>query len=141
MASAYGTFAAAGTHIEPYSVLRVTRDGAGIHLQQPPVTHPFTPKVASEVTDALRGAVSGGSAKVAAQAGPGLAGLPGTALDDKAGWFVGYDSTMASAVSLFRIDPKTQQVEPLTGLAGSPGAQASASYPAAIWTRYLREAR
>ncbi|WP_329129481.1 penicillin-binding protein [Streptomyces sp. NBC_01476] len=141
MAGAYATFAAAGTHTDPYSVLRVTRDGERIGLEQPRVTHPFTPKVASQVDGALRQAVGSGAAKSVAAAGPGLAGTPGTALGDRAGWFVGYDRTVASAVSVFRIDPASQEVRPLTGMAGEPGAKAAGAFPAAIWTRYMASIR
>ncbi|MFC4033493.1 transglycosylase domain-containing protein [Streptomyces polygonati] len=147
MADAYATFAAHGTHTDPYSVLRVTRDGVQIPVQRPVATHPFSPQVAGAVDDALRDAVTDGAARRAGgtgqadhsdQSGQGLAGLPGTAPDGTSGSFVGYDRTTATAVSLFRIDPATQRLLPLTGLAGRPGVEASGTYPADIWDQYMK---
>ncbi|WP_405584576.1 transglycosylase domain-containing protein [Streptomyces sp. NBC_01190] len=139
MAGAYGTFAAAGAHTDPYSVLRITHDGQPAGGGQPTARHPFTPEVAGEVDDALHAAVSGGAASPAAAAGPGVAGIPGTALGDMAAWYVGYTPKMATAVALFRIDPATQELMPLTGTSGQPAATRSGStYPISIWTRYTR---
>ncbi|BBA98882.1 putative penicillin-binding protein [Actinacidiphila reveromycinica] len=141
MAAGYTTFAAGGTRTDPYSVLRVTRDGSAVALQKPAVTHPFTPKVAGEVDDALREAVSNGAAHAVAKAGPGLAGLPGTAPDNTSASFVGYDADMATAVTLFRIDPKTQQLEPLTGIGGRSAKKPGSDYPTAVWTHYAEAVR
>lgn len=136
MADGYATFAAGGTHTDPYSVLRITRDGAAVPLQKPTVTHPFTPKVAGEVDDALRDAVDTGAAHAVAKAGPGLAGLPGTAQDNTSASFVGYDAEMATAVTLFRIDPKTQQLQPLTGIGGRSVKKPGSDAPTDIWAHY-----
>jgi membrane peptidoglycan carboxypeptidase len=141
MADAYGTFAAAGAHTEPYSVLRVTHGGDRLPLPAPAVTHPFSPRVAAEVTGALRDSVTSGAAKAAAKAGPGLAGTPGTAPDNTSASFVGYDSRMATAVSLFRVDPKSQQLLPLTGTGGRDKAHPGSDLPAAVWTQYMTAVR
>ncbi|GAA1375850.1 transglycosylase domain-containing protein [Streptomyces beijiangensis] len=132
MASAYGTFAAAGAHTEPYSVVRVTHVGEQQPLQRPKVTHPFTPEVAAEVDAALSEAVTDGASKAVAAAGPGLAGLPGTAQDGTSTSFVGYDRFAATNVSVFRVNPKTQTLLPLK----APGS----SFPTEIWTRYEKAA-
>ena len=141
MAGAYGTFAAGGTHTDPYSVLSITHDGARVALQRPAVTHPFTPAVAGAVDDALHDAVTEGAATEAAGAGPLLAGMPGTAPDNTSASFVGYDRTMATDVSLFRIDPRTQQLQPLTGIAGQSASAQGSPYPTAIWTHYMAAVR
>ncbi|MBM9505850.1 transglycosylase domain-containing protein [Actinacidiphila acididurans] len=141
MAAAYGTFLAGGTHTEPYSVLRITHGGDRITLPAPVVTHPFTPQVAADVTDALRDSVTAGAAKQVAAAGPGLAGTPGTAPDNTSASFVGYDSRAATAVTVFRIDPRTQQLMPLTGTEGRPAAQPGSGMPTAIWTHYMASVR
>ncbi len=141
MAAGYTTFAAGGTRTDPYSVLRITHDGAAVPLPKPVATHPFTAKVAGEVDDALRDAVATGAGHAAAQAGPGLAGLPGTAPDNTSASFVGYDADMATAVTLFRIDPKTQQLEPLTGLGGRSAKKPGSDYPVKMWTRYTEAVR
>jgi membrane peptidoglycan carboxypeptidase len=149
MASAYGTFAADGTHTAPYSVVRITRGGNRIDLEKPVVTHPFTPQVAGDVNDALHESVTDGAAKAAVEggqdgqngqaalAGQDLAGLPGTAPDNTSASFVGYDPDMATAVSVFRIDPKTQELQPLTGLGGQPAQATGSPMPTDIWTDYM----
>ncbi|WUH95833.1 penicillin-binding protein [Streptomyces sp. NBC_00433] len=124
MAGAYATFAADGTHTAPYSVLRITRDGQRLPLRSPTVTHPFTPAVAADVTEALTTA-------------PDRAGTAGTAPGNTSAWYVGYTPKVSTAVALFRIDPTSQQVEPLTGTTGSRSREKTGStYPGAIWTRY-----
>ena len=137
MASAYGTFAASGTHTDPYSVLSITHNGSLVDLQKPVVTHPFTPAVAGAVDDALHDAVAKGAASAVSAAGPLLAGMPGTAPDNTSASFVGYDQTMATDVSVFRIDPKTQEVQPLTGIGGQAKSAQGSPYPTDIWTRYM----
>jgi membrane peptidoglycan carboxypeptidase len=132
MASAYGTFAAAGKHTEPYSVLRVTHIGEQKPLRRPAVTHPFTKEVAAEVDEALTAAVTDGASKAVASAGAGLAGLPGTAQDGTSTSFVGYDRTAATSVAVFRVNPKTQTLLPLE----APGS----TFPTDIWRRYEKAA-
>lgn len=128
MAGAYATFAAGGAHTAPYSVLRITRDGARLPLQLPVVTHPFTPEVAGEVGDALTTA-------------PGRAGTAGSSAADTSAWYVGWTPKVSTAVALFRIDPGSQQLEPLTGTTGHRPDQATGStYPAAIWSHYVAAA-
>ncbi|GHH85648.1 penicillin-binding protein [Streptomyces sulfonofaciens] len=145
MASAYGTFLASGTHTEPYSVLRVTRDGSPAPVDRPAATHPFTPAVAHEVDAVLHGGGFGGGASAggaptgAARAGErGSAGRSGTSTDGRAGWFVGYDRAAVTAVAVFRIDPRTQQLQSLKGLAGQPGTKAGRSFPKAVWSDYTK---
>lgn len=44
MAGAYATFAADGKHTEPYSVRRITRNGATVRLRTPPRTGRSAPR-------------------------------------------------------------------------------------------------
>ncbi|MFG1805571.1 transglycosylase domain-containing protein [Streptomyces sp. NPDC049040] len=128
MAGAYATFAAGGTHTAPYSVLRITRDGERLPLQTPTVTHPFTPTVAGQVDDALSTA-------------PGRAGTAGTSTGNTSAWYVGYTGKVSTAVALFRVDPKTQQLEPLTGTTGrAPHETTGSTYPESIWRHYTTAA-
>ncbi|MGO4421831.1 hypothetical protein AB4Z54_24790, partial [Streptomyces sp. MCAF7] len=56
-------------------------------------------------------------------------------------WFVGYTKEMSTAVSLSRVDPKTQELLPLKGLGGSGTAGTSgtgSTYAIDIWTRYMK---
>ncbi|WP_267965217.1 transglycosylase domain-containing protein [Streptomyces sp. NRRL F-5123] len=124
VAGAYATFAAHGTHTDPYSVLRVTRDGDLAPLRTPVVTHPFTPQVAAGVTTAL-------------DRGAARRGLAGTSPDNTSAWYAGWTPGASTAVALFRINPKTQQTEPLTGTTGSrPHEHTGSTFPAAIWSTY-----
>ena len=67
--------------------------------------------------------------------------VAGTAPDNTSAWYVGYTPKVATAVALFRIDPKSQQLEPLTGTTGTRAAEKTGStYPAAIWTNYVTAA-
>ncbi|MEV6005199.1 transglycosylase domain-containing protein [Streptomyces sp. NPDC051976] len=137
LASAYTTFAASGTHTAPYSVLRVTHGGASVDLQPPAVTHPFTPVVAHAVDSALHAAATEGPARPGT---PDAAGYPGTTPDDTAASYLGYAHSLVTDVSLFRIDPKTQQLLPLTHTTGTQpaAAQTGSTFPLAIWTAYTK---
>ncbi|MFI0895488.1 transglycosylase domain-containing protein [Streptomyces sp. NPDC020983] len=124
VASAYATFAAHGTHTAPYSVLRVTRDGDPAPLRAPAVTHPFTPGVAAAVATAL-------------DRGSGRKGLAGTSPGNTSAWYAGWTPTAATTVALFRINPTSQQTEPLTGTTGTrPHEHTGSIFPAAIWSAY-----
>ncbi|HEY3482325.1 MAG TPA: penicillin-binding transpeptidase domain-containing protein, partial [Streptomyces sp.] len=135
LASAYTTFAASGTHTAPYSVLRVTHGGTPVGLPRPDVTHPFTPDVAHAVDAALHAQAAEGPVRPTAA---GSAGYPGTTPDNTAASFMGYDHSVVTDVSLFRIDPKTQQLLPLTTTTGTQPAatQRGSSLPLAIWNHY-----
>ncbi len=137
VADAYGTFAAGGRHTEPYSVRHITHDGDRIDVDRPGPTQPFDPKVAAQVDEALRGSIREGAGQSVAAVGRPLAGKPGTSADGKAAWFAGYDTDMATAVALFRLDPKTQQLEPLKGVGGKDGKNGSGG-PADIFTGYMK---
>ncbi|MDF2255628.1 transglycosylase domain-containing protein [Streptomyces ferralitis] len=143
MADAYGTFAAGGTHTEPYSVLRIVHGGAAVSLDKPAVTQPFSPQIAGAVTQALEGAVQRGSATAARDALGGtttrdgqVAGKTGTVQDNTSAWFVGYTKHLSTAVSLFRVDPKTQLLVSLDGLGGAPTGQFRTDWPATAWADY-----
>lgn len=133
MADAYATLAAGGLHTEPYSVTRVTKHG-GTVFAQPSAVKPeraIGSRTAASVTDALQASVVYGAGKAAAAAGKGLAAKPGTTQDRMAGWFAGYDSKVSTAVAIFRVDPKKQELLPLR-------KSVMTDYPAKIWTEYLK---
>lgn len=161
MASAYGTFAAGGKHTPPYSVTGLTHRGEQVPLEKQAATRPFSQQVAAQVNEALHGAAQSGAARTASVVGPDVAGKGGTEQDNTSSWFVGYTKEMSTAVSLSRLDPKTQELLPLDGLGGSgtgstdgtsgaggtPGAPdpagtttpgAGSTYAVDIWTRYMK---
>ncbi|MEU4894572.1 transglycosylase domain-containing protein [Streptomyces sp. NPDC044780] len=141
MASAYGTFAAGGTHNPPYSVSGLTHGGEKVELRKDRAKRAFSAEVAAEVDDALRGAVQSpsGAAHGAAVAGEEVAGKGGTAQDGTSAWFVGYTKELSTAVSLSRLDPKTQELMPLEGLGGEGAADSGDTYPLDIWKSYMTD--
>ena len=139
-ADAYAAFAAGGRHTDPYSVLRITRNGAQLDLRLPTAVQALPPSVAADVDTALKGAVRGGSAQSLAEAGPGLAAKPGTTPDRTAGWTVGYNGQLSTAVTVFRADLKDMKLLPLEGLGGAAPDTPDSELPGRIWTSYMKEA-
>ncbi|WP_260867385.1 transglycosylase domain-containing protein [Streptomyces sp. SAJ15] len=150
MASAYGTFVAEGMHAQPYSVTSLKLNGDAVELEKERPDRAFSPQVAEQVDEALKGAVAQGSARQAATVAPGAGGKTGTAQDGKSAWYVGYTRDMSTAVSLSRLHPKTQELLPLKGMTGTsglgeaggtvPGA-VGGDYPIDIWTDYIGSVR
>jgi membrane peptidoglycan carboxypeptidase len=139
MADAYGTFAAAGVHTDPYSVLRVTHGGLGFPLSKPVTGRAYSKAVAGDVTDALTASVAGGNATGAQIAGRQIAGKTGTTAEDTAGWFVGWTDSSVTAVNIFRPDAKTGGLLSLKGLGGSPADTPASTVPMRIWVDYTRK--
>ncbi|MEU1311305.1 transglycosylase domain-containing protein [Streptomyces cinnamoneus] len=137
MAVGYATFAAKGMHTEPYSVTALSRNGDAVRVDKPTATRALPASAARAVDDALRDAVQRGSGSAAKAAGAGTAAKAGTGPDNKSAWFAGYRGTTATAVSLFRIDPASQEVLPLDGLGGAPASVRGSTHPADIWTQYM----
>ncbi|WP_435644703.1 transglycosylase domain-containing protein [Streptomyces sp. H49] len=117
MASGYATFAADGTHTEPYSVSRITRNGAPVALATPRPARAVGPQVAKDVDQALTDSFRAAHPDVTE---PGLSGKAGTADKDTAAWYAGTDDSVSTAVVVYRIDlAKSLEPLPLKGLAGS----------------------
>ncbi|MBD0695327.1 penicillin-binding protein [Streptomyces sp. CBMA123] len=139
-ADAYAAFAAGGSHTEPYSVLGVTRNGAPVDLRLPTAVQALPAAVAADVDTALKGAVRGGSAQALAAAGPGLAAKPGTTPDRTAGWTVGYNGQLSTAVTVFRADLKDMKLLPLEGVGGAAPDTPDSELPGRIWAAYMKAA-
>ncbi|MER5380132.1 transglycosylase domain-containing protein [Streptomyces sp. NPDC002688] len=130
MASSYATFAAGGTHIEPFSVRRITRNGTRVRLDTPGPHRAMRAEVARQVTEALSDSFRTGHPG-AAPVGAEVAGKRGSTLDDKAAWYVGTNRSVSTAVVLYRIDlSKSLEPLPLEGIAGAPVADV----PYGIWS-------
>ncbi|GHG90970.1 transglycosylase domain-containing protein [Streptomyces lanatus] len=127
MASGYATFAAEGTHVEPYSVARITRNGSRVRLAKPASRRAVTAKVAEQVQAALGSAFSLAHPASTARA----TGKAGTTQNDTAAWYVGTASDVSTAVVAYRIDlGKSLEPLPLKGVAGTPAD----SVPYDIWS-------
>ncbi|WP_175407750.1 transglycosylase domain-containing protein [Streptomyces sp. TRM64462] len=136
MATAYSTFASGGVAAEPYSVLRVTRNGSEIPLPAHTTRRAFPEKVAAQVTDALEGAVAEGTGRDARIPGLRPAGKTGTTDDNKAAWFTGYTGAEATSVVMYRMDLRKLELMPLDGTAGSIEGMPGNSMPLDIWRDY-----
>ncbi|MFE9094170.1 transglycosylase domain-containing protein [Streptomyces sp. NPDC007264] len=135
MASAYVTFAANGTHTEPYSVWRVTRNGSRVPLTTPESRRAVGSAVARDVTEALtesfRNAHPDG-----APASLQVAGKAGTTQGDTASWYVGTATSVSTAVVVYRMDlSKSLEPLPLEGVAGT----AADSVPYGIWSKAMTQ--
>ncbi|MET8627005.1 transglycosylase domain-containing protein [Kitasatospora sp. NPDC004669] len=139
-ADAYAAFAARGSHTDPYSVLQITRNGAPLPLRLPTAVQALSTAAAGDVDAALKGAVRGGSAKSVAEAGPDLAAKPGTTVDRTAGWSVGYNGRLSTAVTVFRADLKDMKLLPLEGVGGASPDTPDSELPTRIWTSYMKAA-
>ncbi|MEV6650844.1 transglycosylase domain-containing protein [Streptomyces sp. NPDC051219] len=139
MATAYGTFAAGGMHTEPYSVVKVTRNGKPFDLPRPRPVRALREDVAEQVTDALQESVQEGSGKAARSVGSEAAGKTGTTPDNTAAWFVGYTAKESTAVVLYRTDLRKLELLSLDGL-GGPEAPDPASLPVQIWKEHMQSA-
>ncbi|MFH0518870.1 transglycosylase domain-containing protein [Streptomyces sp. M41] len=133
MASGYATFEAAGKHVEPYSVARITHNGSRMKMDKPAQRRAVPAKVAEQVRSALRDAYALAHPETAAFA-PGTAGKVGTTQGDTAAWYVGTAESVSTAVVTYRIDlAKSLEPLPLKGVAGTPAE----SVPYAIWSGAL----
>ncbi len=106
MASAYGTFANRGVRVAPVAVVRVTDMDGNVLIDNrtPPGTRVLTEAVADNITDVLRGVVTGGTGRRASVSGHEIAGKTGTSQSFRAAWFVGYTPGVATAVWMGHAD-------------------------------------
>ncbi|MFD8143082.1 transglycosylase domain-containing protein [Streptomyces sp. NPDC059708] len=138
MAGAYATFAADGMHTDPYSVRSVSRNGAAVAMDAPKPVRAMSAKTARSVTEALRSAVTDGSAKTAAKAHPGAAGKTGTTAANTAGWFVANTEKESTAVVVYRMALTDLIAQPLTGLGGDAPGTPGSERAVRLWTDYIK---
>ncbi|MEU6220562.1 transglycosylase domain-containing protein [Streptomyces sp. NPDC047022] len=140
MAGAYATFAASGTQVTPYSVVRVTHDGAiRPGFTAPAPVRALPAPVADNVTDVLRGVITRGTGTKAEALGRIAAGKTGTTDDYRSAWFIGYTRQLATSVVLFKEDPAHPQLQSLVGVGGLQKVFGG-DIPTEIWTRYMHDA-
>ncbi|MFI5979904.1 transglycosylase domain-containing protein [Streptomyces sp. NPDC051555] len=141
MAGAYETFAAAGMHTEPYSVRSITRNGSALPVVAPKPARAMSATAAASVTNALRDAVTEGSAKAVSRTHPGTAGKTGTTAANTAGWFVANTGQESTAVVVYRMSLTDLIPLPLTGLGadapGTPGSDRAVE----LWAEYIKAVR
>jgi len=100
LASAYGSFATQGVHVEPISYTKVTnRLGDTVLLDgTTPENQAMDPGTAYIVNDMLRTTVANGIAYRAGVSGVPVAGKTGTSSENYDAWFVGNTPTYSAAV-------------------------------------------
>ncbi|HKI30054.1 MAG TPA: transglycosylase domain-containing protein [Actinomycetota bacterium] len=100
MASAFGTLANVGRHVQPTPVISVTTsDGDVIYHAPSRAEQAVEPAIAAEAVDILKGVVSSGTG-VGANIGRPQFGKTGTAQNASDAWFVGAIPQMVTAVWL-----------------------------------------
>ncbi|MCH0564413.1 penicillin-binding protein [Streptomyces sp. MUM 2J] len=140
MADAYATFAASGEHYEPYSVVKVVKDGQELpQFEAPKGSQAMEANVADNVTDVLENVVKNGTARKIADIGFPAAGKTGTTDKNKSAWFVGYTRELSTAVTLFRTDPAEGKLLSMNGTGGVESIHGG-DIPAQIWKDYMSQA-
>ncbi|MEU8976085.1 transglycosylase domain-containing protein [Streptomyces monashensis] len=140
MAGVYAAFATSGTQVTPYSVTKVTHDGAVLPgFTAPTPVRALPAAVADNVTDVLRGVITRGTGTKAQALGRTVAGKTGTTDDYRSAWFIGYTRQLATSVVLFKEDPAHPQLQSLAGVGGLQKVFGG-DIPTEIWTLYMHDA-
>ncbi|MFE2476886.1 transglycosylase domain-containing protein [Streptomyces sp. NPDC059389] len=144
MADSYATFAASGTHHDPFSVTSVEKDGKELPgFGAPKEQRAMDDAIADNVTKVLENVVDNGTGTKVRKLGftRPAAGKTGTTDQNKSAWFVGYTPELSTSVALFRTDPnsKDKKLISMNGVGGVDSIHGG-DIPAAIWTEYMKEA-
>lgn len=144
MAGAYGTFASQGERNDLYSVTKVIdQKGKKLTLPDRHRENALSPQVANNVTDVLTDVVDRGTGTAAKGLGRPAAGKTGTTDGNKSAWFVGYTPQLSTAVGMWRLNDdakvKNRKFLEMFGTGGQKKIH-GASFPAHIWTSYMKEA-
>ena len=135
MASAFGTLANQGSHVEPVIILRVTdATGKVVYEAKPKTTQAISAGVAYEVTSILHENTLVGTATAAYLPDRPVAGKTGTAQDWHDAWFSGYIPQLSAAVWVGY--PQSQI--PMTDVHGI--RVTGGSFPAEIWNKFMSQA-
>ncbi|MBT2446466.1 penicillin-binding protein [Streptomyces sp. ISL-43] len=142
MADSYATFAASGTHHDPFSVRSVQKDGRDLPgFEAPKAQQAMDNSIADNITKVLQNVVENGTGKKAKGLGRPAAGKTGTTDENMSAWFVGYTPELSTSVTLFRSDPAAEKKELISmkGVGGIPSLHGG-DIPAEIWTKYMKDA-
>ncbi len=130
MAAAYTSFANGGLAVSPYLITEViSRNGDIIYARNdPPIQRIINADIVADLNGMLREAIISGTAKRAEIPGWDAAGKTGTSQDFRDAWFVGYTSSLVTAVWLGNDDNS-----PTKRVAGG-------GLPVEIWANYTKAA-
>ncbi|MEY2461586.1 MAG: penicillin-binding protein, partial [Acidimicrobiaceae bacterium] len=137
MASAYGTFANRGVHVDPVMITKITRaDGTIVFENEHTQTKAIDAPIADTVTSVLQQVIARGTGTAAKESFP-VAGKTGTGEDYKNAWFCGYSATLSTAVwAGFPLNERTSLRPPATSITVYGG-----TWPAQIWQRFMAAAQ
>jgi penicillin-binding protein 1A len=137
MASAYGVFANRGVRVAPTPVLKVV-DAEGKVLEdnsKPKGDRVIDEVVADNVTDVLRGVITGGTG-TRANIGRPAAGKTGTGQNYTNAWFVGYTPTLSTAVWMGYSNNQSTPLVRIRGVSRVFGG----TIPAQTWHNFMADA-
>jgi penicillin-binding protein 1A len=144
MASSYSTLANGGTHMEPYLVERVTREGESgeeitVQEGEQTGTEVLSKDQAAAITQTLRGVVQRGTAgryrNLDAELGRPSAAKTGTSELFVDAWFVGYVPQLATSVWVGYPEERRSMIY----VRGFPEVNGE-NFPLDIWSLYMQEA-
>jgi penicillin-binding protein 1A len=134
MASAYGTLADQGHHVEPTIISKIwDASGKVIWQASPKATQAISAGVAYAATQILEQNIARGTG-TAAQIGRPEAGKTGTASDFADAWFCGYTPNLSTAIWMGHPQGKI----PMTDIHGI--SVTGGSFPAQIWQKFMYQA-
>ena len=142
MANAYATIAAQGVRADPYLVRSISflDDSLPTIEAEPKTQQVFDEDLMADVITAMQQPVQGGTARyVGENLGRPAAGKTGTSESFRSAWFDGYVPQLATAVGMYRSDPDTGDELRMEDLENA-GSITGGSYPARIWTAYMKAA-
>ncbi|WP_405012331.1 transglycosylase domain-containing protein [Kitasatospora sp. NBC_01539] len=138
MASAYSVFAASGQQADPYSVTKVLKDGVEMpNFTKPAVKKVLDAAVANDVTDVLENVAKAGTGKKTNELGFPVAGKTGTTDAGTSAWWVGYTTSLSTAVGMWREEPGKPGLLSLDGTAGKKEIHGG-DFPTDVFTRYMK---
>jgi membrane peptidoglycan carboxypeptidase len=139
VANAYATFANQGIRAQTTFITRVIGANDGLLFEFDPQLLPeFSPDVANTVNYALERVVNSGTGKAALALGRPAGAKTGTTDDNKSAWFAGFTPQLSAAVLMAKEDSSGMPIS----MSGTGGLQTvtGGSFPAAIWTAFMRDA-
>ncbi len=138
MASAYAVFANRGNQFVATPILKVT-DAKGQVIEDNTTRTPkrvLSEVVADNVTDVLKGVVTGGTGTGAAIGRPdGTAGKTGSADENRDAWFVGFTPTLSTSVWMGYSDTNNRSLHNIKGVSRVYGG----TIPASTWKAFMSE--
>jgi len=133
MASAYGTIADNGVHVEPTAIIKVTDDSGKLLFETEAVKTQAIPRtVARNVSAMLHDVVEHGTGQ-GARLSTWAAGKTGTTQGYRDAWFVGYSGSLCTAVWVGHPEGQVAMTD-VRGISVTGG-----SFPATIWRGVMSE--